>query len=99
MNTSVTLKNVKFRELVKACANDLLTVQEFNKLHACTLKCPITALTDPVFPLDIDDAEAAQVAWFVEWINHNHWQRLQAAVANIDQLHGFYNAKLAKREH
>jgi hypothetical protein len=95
----ITLKDINFRELVKACANDSEIVEEFNQTHECNLKCPIAALVEPGFPLNMDSEEMTQVAWFVAWIRHNHWERRQAAAANVDKLKRFYNVKLAKRDH
>lgn len=68
------LRDISFRHLVKACAVDHHVVAQFNAIHGLNLRCPIQPLVDPVFPLTLSEEELLHVAWFVAWIQHNHWQ-------------------------
>jgi hypothetical protein len=81
-----TLKDVNFRQLVKACASDPEIVGFFNEAHGLDMKCPIRALVEPIFPLEMSDEEMLHVAWFVAWVQHNQWQRLKAVARNLAKL-------------
>lgn len=49
--------NINFRQLVKACTCDPEIVAYFNQTHGTNLKCPITALIEPIFPLEMSEDE------------------------------------------
>lgn len=90
----IDLRDINFRQLVKACASDAEIVAYFNQTHGTNLTCPITALIEPIFPLEMSENEMTQIAWFVAWVQHNQWQRLRAAASNIAKLKRFYRKRV-----
>lgn len=89
------LGDINFRQLVKACATDQEIVALFNAMHGLNLQCPIKPLVEPIFPLDLSEEELLHMAWFVAWVQHNHWNRLRAAAANLHKLRRLYSSKRA----
>lgn len=85
-DTRATLKDMNFRQLVKACASDPEIVAVFNEIHGLDVICPITPLVDPIFPLELSEEEMLRVAWFVAWVRHNQWHQLKAAARNLATL-------------
>jgi hypothetical protein len=91
------LRDINFRQLVKACAVDHDVVAQFNGIHGLNLRCPIQPLVDPVFPLTLSEEEMLHIAWFVAWIQHNHWQCLRGATADWQGLVPLRSVELAAR--
>jgi hypothetical protein len=90
--TTPALLDINFRALVRACASDPDIVALFNFQHRLNVTCPIRPLVDPVFPLEMEDHEALNIAHFVAWVQINQL-RIKGAAAQLAKLKLVYDSR------